>query len=27
VTDFEGGLEEWERAGLPTESSRVLLPA
>jgi rhodanese-related sulfurtransferase len=27
VTDFEGGLEEWERAGLPTEGSRVLVPA
>ena len=27
VTDFEGGLEEWERAGLPTEGSRSLVPA
>ena len=27
VTDFEGGLEEWERAGLPTEGGRVLVPA
>jgi len=27
VTDFEGGLDEWERAGLPTEGGRVLVPA
>ena len=27
VSDFSGGLEEWEHAGLPTEGSRVLVPA
>lgn len=26
VTDFEGGIEEWERAGLPVQRSRVLEP-
>lgn len=24
VTDFEGGVEEWEHAGLPLERARVL---
>lgn len=27
VTDFEGGIEEWERAGLPLEGTRVAVPA
>ena len=27
VTDFEGGVEEWERAGYPMQGTRVLAPA
>ncbi len=27
VTDFEGGVEEWERAGYPMQGSRVAVPA
>lgn len=27
VTDFEGGIEEWERAGYPMQASRVAVPA
>jgi len=27
VTDFEGGVEEWERAGLPMQGGRVAVPA
>ena len=27
VSDFEGGIEEWERAGLPMQGSRVAVPA
>jgi len=27
VSDFEGGVEEWERAGFPLEGARVAVPA
>jgi rhodanese-related sulfurtransferase len=27
VTDFEGGIEEWERAGYPMQATRVAVPA
>jgi rhodanese-related sulfurtransferase len=27
VSDFEGGIEEWVRAGLPMQGSRVAVPA
>jgi rhodanese-related sulfurtransferase len=27
VIDFEGGVEEWERAGYPMQGSRVAVPA
>jgi rhodanese-related sulfurtransferase len=27
VTDFEGGIEEWGRAGLPLQGARVAVPA
>ncbi|HEX7172493.1 MAG TPA: rhodanese-like domain-containing protein [Candidatus Limnocylindria bacterium] len=27
VTDFAGGVEEWERAGFPMQGTRVLVPA
>ena len=27
VIDFEGGIEEWERAGYPMQGSRVAVPA
>ena len=27
VTDFEGGIDEWERAGYPLQDSRVAVPA
>lgn len=27
VTDFEGGIDEWERAGFPLHGSRVAVPA
>ena len=27
VTDFEGGIDEWERAGYPLEGTRVAVPA
>jgi rhodanese-related sulfurtransferase len=27
VTDFEGGIEEWEGAGYPMQTARVAVPA
>jgi rhodanese-related sulfurtransferase len=27
VADFEGGVEEWQRAGYPMQGSRVAVPA
>lgn len=27
VTDFEGGIDEWERAGYPLDGARVAVPA
>lgn len=27
VSDFEGGIEEWERAGYPMQSTRAAVPA
>jgi rhodanese-related sulfurtransferase len=27
VTDFEGGIDEWERAGYPLDGTRVAVPA
>jgi rhodanese-related sulfurtransferase len=27
VADFEGGIEEWERAGYPMQGARVAVPA
>ena len=27
VTDFEGGIDEWERAGFPLQGTRVAVPA
>ena len=27
VTDFEGGIEEWESAGYPMQAARVAVPA